>query len=411
VTSSTVGGATRWLSPLLPGIPGITELDARRMSRFENTLGYLLFQHPISPGVEPQLRSQRLAQIRRELAVHGYLGLAVPPRDGGCGGPAIAQALMQFICGYHDADLRDATGLGHGRLIARHGAAPVRERWLPRLIAGDLPGIAITEPHGGSQVHATTTVATAHHDGTWTVTGTKTWISRLNEATVFAIFFKDPAGRLTAGVVDATDGGLDRHPILPCGLAGWAWGELRLQDVQLRPCDILGRPGEGMLLLREHFAHYRPLVAATALGVAAAVHDLVAAQLSTRRSAGIIAQLRDNALITLGRAYAQINAGLLAALTAQRLAEAGDHRAEMWGCAIKAHAVDTAHAAASDLTLLAGAAGCAANSPLEKASRDLRALLYADGIHDSLYRAVGRTLTTPTSVPQQQESACRAATF
>ena len=34
--------------------------------------------------------------------------------------------------------------------------------------------------------------------------------------------------------------------------------------------------GQGMLLLREHFAHYRPLVAATALGVAAAVHDLVA---------------------------------------------------------------------------------------------------------------------------------------
>jgi hypothetical protein len=83
----------------------------------------------------------------------------------------------------------------------------------------------------------------------------------------------------------------------------------------------------------------------------------------------------------------------------------------MWGCAIKAHAVDTAHAAAADLTLLAGAAGCAVGSPLEKASRDLRALLYADGIHDSLYRAVGRTLTTPASVPQQRESACRTAAF
>jgi hypothetical protein len=132
--TSAMDGAIRWLSPLLPGIPGVTELDARRMSRFEDTLGYLLSQYPIGPGVEPQQRSQRLAQIRRELAVGGYLGLAVPARDGGCGGPAIAQALMQFICGYHDADLRDATGLGHGRLIARHAAAPVRERWLPRPI-------------------------------------------------------------------------------------------------------------------------------------------------------------------------------------------------------------------------------------------------------------------------------------
>ncbi len=31
-----------------------------------------------------------------------------------------------------------------------------------------------------------------------------------------------------------------------------------------------------------------------------------------------------------------------------------------------------------------------------KARRDLNALLYADGIHDSLYRSAGRSLTTPT---------------
>jgi alkylation response protein AidB-like acyl-CoA dehydrogenase len=387
-------------------MPGVAELDLRRMSRFEDVLGHLLSRYSIGPGVGPQIRSRRLVQVRRELASCGYLGLAVPIRDGGRGGLALAQLLMQFVCGYHDADLRDATGLGHGRLIARHASAQLRERWLPRLLAGDLPGIAITEAHGGSQVHATTTAATARPDGTWAVTGTKTWISRLNEAAVFIVFFKDPGGRLTAGVIDAATPGLERRPAMPCGLSGWAWGELRLREVRLHSCDILGRPGDGMPLLREHFANYRPLVAATALGVAAAVHDLVAAQLQVRQSAGIITRIRDNALITLGRAYAQINAALLAALHAQRLAESGDPSAEIWGCAIKAHAVDVASMAASDLALLAGAAGCAVGSPLEKANRDLRALLYADGIHDSLYRATGRALTT---LPAQRISACRAA--
>lgn len=393
--TSATDGAARWLAPLLPGVAGLVELDVRRLCRFEDALGGLLAQYPAGPDIEPRLRSQHLAQIRRELAVRGQLALAVPACHGGCGGPAITQALMQFICGYHDADLRDSTGLGHGRLIALHASTPVCERWLPRLLAGDLAGIAITEPCGGSQVHAITTAATAHHDGTWTVTGTKTWISRLNEAAVFTVFFKDPAGHLTASVIDAAARGLDRRPVLPGGLSGWTWGELRLQDVELQPCDVLGNPGEGMPLLREHFAHYRPLVAATALGVAAAVHDTVAMQLRARQSAGIIARPRDNALITLGRTYAQINAGLLAALTAQRLAESGDRRAEMWGCAIKAHAVDIAHSTASDLALLAGAAGFTATSPLGKAGHDLRALLYADGIHDSLYRAAGRALTAP----------------
>jgi alkylation response protein AidB-like acyl-CoA dehydrogenase len=391
--TSTADGAVRWLGPLLPAVPGLTDPDVLRLRRFEDSLDGLLARHPVGPGAGPRVRSQRLARIRRELAAAGHLGLAVPARDGGSGRPAVLQALMQFICGYHDADLRDATGLGHGRLIARHASPPARDRWLPRLLAGDLPGIAVTERHGGSQVHATATAATAHRDGTWRITGIKTWISRLEEAAVFIVFFKEPAGGLTAGIIDAAAGGLHRRPIVPAGLGGWAWGELRLHEVLLRRCEVLGRPGEGMLLLREHFAHYRPLVAAMALGAAASVCDQVAEHLCVRRSSGAIADLRDNALITLGRSYAQINAALLAALTAQRLSESGDELATTWGCAIKAHGTDVAHAAASELTLLTGAAGFTACSPLAKALADLGALRYADGINDSLYRTAGRALT------------------
>src|ERR1035441_8335201 len=90
--------------------------------------------------------------------------------------------------------------------------------------------------------------------------------------------------------------------------------------------------------------------------------------LETRWKAGFISGPRDNALITLGRAYAQINAAMLAALTAQRLSQAGDERAELWGCAAKAHGVDVAYTAASELALLAGAPGFAADSPLARAS-------------------------------------------
>ena len=110
--------------------------------------------------VEPGLRSDRLRQIRVAAAASGHLATAVRSRHGGFGRPAVVQALMQFVCGYYDVDLRDSTGLGHGRLIAEHAPAPARERWVPRLLGGAVPGIAITEPHGGSQVHATRTRAT-----------------------------------------------------------------------------------------------------------------------------------------------------------------------------------------------------------------------------------------------------------
>jgi alkylation response protein AidB-like acyl-CoA dehydrogenase len=387
--------ATGWVEPLWAAVGELTELDLARLHRFEQTLCGLLPVYPVDASLDPGLRSQHLRQIRRNLAEAGHLAMAVAARHGGCGRPVVMQTLLQFICGYHDVDLRDSSGLGHGRLVAEHASPQVRDRWLPVLLSGAVPGIAITEPNGGSQVHATRTTATPAQGGTWAVTGTKTWISRLTEAALFCVFFTDSSGRLSAAVIDAASPGLIRRPIVPAGLSGWAWGELRLQAVTVRPCDILGEPGEGMRLLRDHFAHYRPLVAATALGAAAAVHCQTAAWLDGRRQAGVISDLCDNALITLGRTYAQINPALLAALTAQRLAEAGDPLAHLWGCAAKAHGVDVAYETASELALLVGAAGFIADSRTAKARRDLNALLYADGIHDSLYRAAGRSLTMP----------------
>lgn len=398
--------AVGWLDALLPAFPGLTARDATALREFEDELIGLL--HDWSATVaDPDQRRRNLREVRRALARAGHLALAVPARDGGRGRPATVQVLLQFICGYHDVNLRDSTGLGHGRLIAAHASPPVRDHWLPRLLAGAIPGIAVTEPHGGSQVRATATHAVPAGDGTWQVTGTKTWISRLTEAEVFCAFFTIPDGRLTAAAIDARADGLSRTLITPAGLAGWSWGELRLAGVTVSPCDILGQAGEAMPLLRDHFARYRPLVTATALGAAAAIHDQTAGLLAIRRETGSITRVRDNALITLGRTWAQLNSALLAAVTAHQIAQARHPTAQAWGCGTKAHGVDVAYQAASELALLAGAAGFAAESRTTITRADLNALLYADGIHDTLYRTAGRditslarTTTANTAMPQ-----------
>ncbi|GAB3452570.1 hypothetical protein [Actinophytocola sediminis] len=62
---------------------------------------------------------------------------------------------------------------------------------------------------------------------------------------------------------------------------------------------------------------------------------------------------------------------------------------------MKAHGVDTANSTAAELALLLGAAGFRADSQTVKARRDLSGLLYADGIHDSLYRTAGKHHAIP----------------
>lgn len=144
----------------------------------------------------------------------------------------------------------------------------------------------------------------------------------------------------------------------PHGLGGWGWGVLRLRGVPVDPATAqIGPPGTGLQVFHHHFARYRPLVTATALGTAAGVHDLVTQALAARIRVGILPRIRDNALIVLGRTHAELTASLLATITTTRLAASGHAGADLAARVGKAAGVDTAIQAVSDLAPLIGAAG------------------------------------------------------
>jgi alkylation response protein AidB-like acyl-CoA dehydrogenase len=106
----------------------------------------------------------------------------------------------------------------------------------------------------------------------------------------------------------------------------------------------------------------------------------------------MIARLRDSARETIARSFMQVNASLLAVLAAQYEVSQCSRRATTWSRSVKGHAVETALEATSRLAPLVGAASFRRSSRLAKSQRDLNGFLYADGIHDSLFQAVGRSL-------------------
>lgn len=372
-----------WIEPLRPALPDLTDEHLAQLQRLERDLGQALAQTAGDGAARP---SARLRGIRHHLAEHGIV------RNGdGTATTAVIEALAGMICGFYDLDLRDATGPGHGRMILRQGTELLRRRWATRLAAGDLVGIAATERHGGSRLREITTRA-SDRPGGWRLTGEKCWISRLKEADAFVVFFKDPTGQISAAVVDATAPGLRRRHLRPAGLGGWTWGVLSLSDVAVDEADLIGSIGGGLEVFRQHFASFRPLVAATALGTAASVHTQVTATLRARLATGILPAARDTALVTLARTHIELNSALLAVLTGARLAACGHPAADTWSRAVKASAVETAYRTATELPLLVGAAAFQADCSLAKAQRDLHGLLFADGIHDALLRSAGRQL-------------------
>ncbi|GAB3424406.1 acyl-CoA dehydrogenase family protein [Flindersiella endophytica] len=384
------GSISGWLGPIRSAVPELDDIDWKRIERLDDLLSACQFGTADAAGTE---RREWLLRTRKALAEDGFTRLTLPSTDGGLGRPAVVQTLAQFVCGFHDLDLRDATGLGHGALALDLTAADRRREWLRRLAAGELVGIAATERHGGTRLNEITAAARRVGDGIWSLCGEKVWVSRLAESAAFAVFFRDPDGGLSAALLDAGRPGLERVAVTPSGLAGWTWGTLAFREVEVNvDTDLIGPAGSGGRLFHRHFARFRPLVTATALGAAASTHTLVARTLAARQRIGVVGRIRDNAYILLGRAYAEICAGLLAAIATTRLAALDDEAAGLWANTGKASGVDAACRAVGELIPLVGASGFAAGSRLVKVRNDLAALVFADGVHDSLYRAGGRFL-------------------
>ncbi|MGH8422277.1 MAG: acyl-CoA dehydrogenase family protein [Pseudomonas fluorescens] len=400
----------RWLVPLRSVLPEITTEEWARLSRLEE----LLYEQ--TRGSEQLTGPERAAwllDIRRRLAEEGYSRQVSPQAPVELSRVRLLQTLAQFVCGFFDLDLRDATGLGHGALLANLTDNQLRRLWLSRVSGGELIGVAATERRGGSRIQEISTAA--QEAGTqWLISGEKTWVSRLNEAVGWVVFFRGPTGDISAAVVDATAPGLHRQPLPPAGLGGWSWGVLTFDNVPINPVtDLVGRYGDGLGVFRQHFTRFRPLVTATALGTAAAAHTLVTQTLATRVSRGEIPRVRDNALVTLGQTYAEVHAALLATLATVRLGATGAPQADMWARVNKAYGVDVANKAVSDLATLIGAAGFTTGSRIAKARADLTGLLYADGIHDSLYRSGGKTLLAEQDhwIPPRPEVPQERASF
>lgn len=389
--------AMTWLDPLRSSVAEVDDTSWRDLRRLADTFRALCASAP--PPADAAAWSRWLLWLRRELAARGHRAPA------GRAGP-VWQTLAQFIAGFHDLDLRDATGPGHGAMILAKGTPQARTCWGMRLAAGYLVGIAATERHGGSRIQEITTRASAHRDGPWGINGEKCWVSRLVESAGFVVFFRDPDGRISAAVVDADEPRLEREVIEPFGLGGWSWGVLRLHEVPVDPAaDLISRPGDGIGVFRRHFARFRPLISATALGTAAGVHTLVTDALVAKTRVGVLPRVRDNALVVLGRTHAEITATLLAAITTSRLAAGAHPHADFAARVGKAAGVDTAVRAVADLAPLVGAAGFQRAHPIAKARADLTGLLYADGIHDSLYRSGGRSLLAEPVAPVMPISA------
>ena len=110
----------------------------------------------------------------------GFPALGLPLEHDGLGFPLVVQSAVQEIC--------DGANLAFGMLginlrcaaitLLRNATQELRERWVPGLIDGSIAStIVISEPQAGSDVGRILTAAQQLADDTWSLNGSKIWIS------------------------------------------------------------------------------------------------------------------------------------------------------------------------------------------------------------------------------------------
>jgi alkylation response protein AidB-like acyl-CoA dehydrogenase len=380
MTDSTLPGTGPW-SWLEPGL---WVYRSRELDLLGQADGLLADAAPAA-----RAGGSELLEAKRRLHAAGVGAATAPASVGGGGHRYVVQVGIQFLAGYRDLTLRDAAHVGHGALLAQdpewHG-----RRELAAVIRGALVGLATTEPatdpQGDPELAAVSTRAVRTADG-WEITGRKAWVSRVEEADAFVVFARSPE-HLGAFYVPAGAPGLTAEVTGETGQRGWSWGDLVLEKVPVPPTAVLGASVGGVAVFRRHLADYRPLVAATCLGAAAAAVDdwverVLAAPNSGHGLPGAVVErlgdLRGRVLLALG--------GLFTGAARPGGIDGS------WSKMVKAQAVRTAidvvRAVEHEMETVPGGVPADALAAVRRARAELTAFEAADGAPAPLLRSAG----------------------
>jgi len=232
----------------------------------------------------------------RRCGERGILGLCVPESDGGQG-QDIARAVITM------------EGLGHGcrdngltlalnaqmwttqTAIQEFGTAAQRQRYLPRLCAGEwIAAQAMTEPDTGSDVYRLQATA-RKTEGGYRLNGRKILITLGPVADLYIVFATtDPQlGQwgITAFLVERTTPGLTVHPVdEKMGLRTVPLGAIDLEDCDLPAEARLGDEGAGVRITTSGLEWERGPMLASQVGILEQQLDRAVAYARERKQFG-----------------------------------------------------------------------------------------------------------------------------
>lgn len=238
---------------------------------YRDTVIRFIEEH-VAPGDEAARHQGHVGHaLWRSAGELGLLCTDIPEAWGGIGGDFRHEAVF-----YEEMARRALSGMNTSvhtivaHYVLNHGTDEQRQRWLPRLISGELVGaIAMTEPGAGSDLRGIRTRASRSGEG-WSLNGSKTFISNGYLAGLVLVVAKtetdSPGLSIFALETRAREGFRVGRLLDKVGLKAQDTSELFFDDVHVTPDELLGgREGQGMRQLMADLPYERLIIAVMAV--------------------------------------------------------------------------------------------------------------------------------------------------
>ena len=323
-----------------------------------------------------------------DAAAAGLLTYAIPEQYGGGGLDSVTSAMVMEELAAGDPGLTSLLGSGQlfaGGLIAAGDSMDerVRAHWLERICSPDgaYGAIAFSEPHAGSDLANIRTSAVRDGDE-FVLSGEKTWITGAMPGTtallVFARTGDAGAGGITAFVVPGDAPGVSYRKLDLLGLRTSYTGSIFLDDVCVPADHVVGGVDAGFLVAMNFFAHSRPQVAATSLGIAQGAFEHAVAYANEREAFGRPISHLQGVSFLLADMGMKIEAARALVWRACDTADRGED-VGLVGSYAKAFASDVAMEVTTNAVQVLGGAGLSTDHPVERFMRDAKVLQIVEG--------------------------------
>ncbi len=172
----------------------------------------------------------------------GLWGLSMPRRYGGLNLPNAIFSMASEIIAAADAGFQNIWSLQSCiDTLYEFGSEELRQKYIPRICAGETMSMDLTEPDAGSDLQRVMLKATQDEDGTWRLNGVKRFITN-GDSDIHLVLARSEEGTkdgrgLSMFIYDKRDGGVTvRHIEHKLGIHGSPTCELVYKNAKAELC-------------------------------------------------------------------------------------------------------------------------------------------------------------------------------